>query len=828
MRIKKSFFAFVVMIGLTALFASCEDWGQMDPAAGTDVYPTRQKLETYSFNEDGLDEMAYVKSYNEGVSIVFDDSLYNQSLHLEGAQVQLVNPLTAVTLQNGAGFTFWLRAPEGQTTSNMLSLPDGTSLLPAAGIPNLEDGCPHFVGVQIRTTGYTIFMDGESVNATNDLDNVSLIAALNAAETIVVGSTNGEFWFDDFTAIRNQMTEKDYARPTIKKGAVKVPDPIYLNTFNSGVGDAEIIGAGSIRTDEDAHFGKVFQNVAGAKSTNYLLLPSHVLSHSATTQEMTIGFWVNAVNAGELNDYTYSPFMTAYASAPEGENGIPMFALQSRGPVQINNNGWSDFTGTNHVDGKVNIYHQNAWEAGDGAYNFVRNWLDDAQWHYYTITFKATQVTQYLDGQITNQWDFDPSIEGQQITGLFDNGGDYKYIVLGGNQAWGWGDPDAGFAFDDFVVYDQALSQSQVQRIIDIKNGVASDDEGDDFEYIEYVDGSAPMMTVGPTDCSAAWWAHFSDYYRIPAGATMHLRLKNHTSGGGNWNNWVLALTTDDVRGGGNYAEYEVLRSDLWGWGDSYTGAWENEGYGDWDQFRADMEGAIVDITIKRTGKNVLVDAVSTAPNGTVYHEWINADCGDGNQVIRAFLVCDGSYYEMQTDGCYVESAVDVETVTVGPTDCSAAWWAHFSDYFSIGAEKSLHLGLTNHTSGGGNWNNWVLAVTTDDERGGGNYAEYEVLRSDLWGWGDAYTGAWENEGYGDWDQFRIDMEGAYVDLDIERAGSLVKVTGTSTATNGTVYKEWITATCGDGKQTIRVFIVCDGSYYVMNPSDCYLKLPIY
>ena len=469
MKMKKSFIAFVGMIGLMFSLSSCEDWGKMDPAAGTDVYPTRQKLDTYSFNEESLEAMAYVTSTDVGVEAVYDDSLYNQSLHLNGAKVHLVNPLTTVKLQNGAGFTFWLRAPEGQTTTHMLSLADGTSLLPAAGITGLEDGYVHFIGVQIRETGFTIYKDGEAVMATNDSENGSLIAALNSASEIVVGADESEFWLDDFTSIRNQMTEKDAARPAIKKGAVKLPDPVYLLDFNSGLGEAEIVGAGSLRNDDAAGFGKVFQNVAGARSSNFLHLPSHVLSHSAESQEMTIGFWVNAANAGDINDYTYSPFLTAFNHAPAADQGMPMFALQSRGPVQINNNGWSDFTGAQHVDGKVNIYHKNAWEAGDGAYNFVRNWLEDGQWHYYAISFKATQVTQYLDGQITNQWEFDPAQDGQNVTGLFNNGADLSYIALGGNQAWNWGDPDGGFAFDDFVVYDKALNTDQVNKIIEDK-----------------------------------------------------------------------------------------------------------------------------------------------------------------------------------------------------------------------------------------------------------------------------------------------------------------------------------------------------------------------
>jgi len=233
----------------------------------------------------------------------------------------------------------------------------------------------------------------------------------------------------------------------------------YEQDFSSQAG-LTIVGGGSFV--EDDTFGHVYQNGGGAIRSHYLLLPEDVLSHSAETQQMTIAFWVNAKNAGAVNDYTYAPLFTAYA-AKANPNTFPMLALQSRGPVQVNCNGYCDFDGQTHVNGKVNIYNKNAWEAGDAAYNFVRNWLDDGKWHYYAITFKANEVVQYLDGEITNQWSLFSNVEGQQVTGLFSNGGDLKYICLGGNQAWDWGDQDAKFMFAKLLIQNNAMSQDDIK-----------------------------------------------------------------------------------------------------------------------------------------------------------------------------------------------------------------------------------------------------------------------------------------------------------------------------------------------------------------------------
>ena len=246
----------------------------------------------------------------------------------------------------------------------------------------------------------------------------------------------------------------------------------YEQDFSSPDG-LTIVGNGKYVTDDT--FGHAYQNGGGAIRSDYLLLPSDVLSHSAETQQMTIAFWVNAANAGTPENYPYSPFFTAYGSGPNETNDMPMLALQSRGNMQVNCNGWSDFTGANHVNGKVNIYNQYAWEAGDAAYNYVNNWLADGKWHYFVVTFKATEVTQYMDGEITNQWTFNPTIAGQCVTGLFSNGADLKYICLGGNQAWNWADVDGKFMFAKLLIQNNAMTQDDIkkQMIADKTTGIS-------------------------------------------------------------------------------------------------------------------------------------------------------------------------------------------------------------------------------------------------------------------------------------------------------------------------------------------------------------------
>lgn len=252
--------------------------------------------------------------------------------------------------------------------------------------------------------------------------------------------------------------------------------------FESADENVKIIGAGSFVDDADAKFGKVFSNVGGAIRTNYLTLPDTVLAQSAVSKELTIAFWVNA-NGKAVGDYPYAPFFTAYASNTNGaDNTYPMLALQSRGLAQVNCAGWTDFAGTEHVNGKSNVYNQNAWEAGDAAFNFVENWLEDNEWHYYTAVYTEAGLTIYLDGEVKNQWTCDGT-EGKTLAGLFSNGGDLKHICLGGNQAWGWADGDSPFKFDDVMITNYVLTPEEIAEII--KEKTVSDEPVVDPDLIE-------------------------------------------------------------------------------------------------------------------------------------------------------------------------------------------------------------------------------------------------------------------------------------------------------------------------------------------------------
>lgn len=256
--------------------------------------------------------------------------------------------------------------------------------------------------------------------------------------------------------------------------ADELPTPVYFNDFSSTDG-LTIVGNGVFEDDADARFGKVFHNdptLTKAIRTNYLLLPNDVLSHSATSKEMTIGFWVNMKDA---KDFFFSPLLSAYGMSPadnatagkEGNNeNWPMFVAEARGLLQLNNDGWCDFgINANPVGSDFN----------DGTPYVTTVWLDDVKWHYYTLVLTSTTAKVYVDGELKNGWTVDGTSDGQKIDGFFTYGANYKYICLGGNQAWNWGDPDPAFAFDDFAVYNKVLTADQIKQVMEAKIAIPAD-----------------------------------------------------------------------------------------------------------------------------------------------------------------------------------------------------------------------------------------------------------------------------------------------------------------------------------------------------------------
>jgi hypothetical protein len=104
--------------------------------------------------------------------------------------------------------------------------------------------------------------------------------------------------------------------------------------------------------------------------------------------------------------------------------------------------------------------------------------------------------------------------------------------------------------------------------------------------------------TVGLVDNTSPWWSAFSNYTTVIGTGYFHYKFVNYTNGVNNWNNWVLALTNGQNRNSNSYKECFLLRADNFGWGDYYVADNLANNF-DWANFKANMDGATVEISLK-------------------------------------------------------------------------------------------------------------------------------------------------------------------------------------------------------------------------------------
>lgn len=172
---------------------------------------------------------------------------------------------------------------------------------------------------------------------------------------------------------------------------------------------------------------------------------------------------------------------------------------------------------------------------------------------------------------------------------------------------------------------------------------------------------------VGNEDNSSTWWTAFSDYYTMKGNGTYTFKFTNYSSQANNWNNWILVCTTDADRNADGYAEYFALRPDNWAWGPG----WNTGGTGtcpgtlesgiDWTNFKSDMDGSTVVMTITREDNNISVRVDMTKGTVADWETWTQ-DVSDLPTTIRCFLTTELGHLDIES-AVWTESASGISSV---------------------------------------------------------------------------------------------------------------------------------------------------------------------
>ena len=304
-------------------------------------------------------------------------------------------------------------------------------------------------------------------------------------------------------------------------------------------------------------------------------------------------------------------------------------------------------------------------------------------------------------------------------------------------------------------------------------------------------------LVLGELDNSTGWWTAHTENIKVEPKETKVVNFTNYTDGGANWRNFLVVLNKASL------AEYAVLRADNFGWGDGYAACTPVGGQPDdaaWAEWLAAMNGARVTAYITNNGDGTAnVKAVMHGNNGVDYTQEYN-----GINTVDP----DDFYFRFTVEGGHL--VFDNE---LGTPDCTAGWWSAHTANVQVPAHTVCTVNLTNYTSGGANWNNFVVVLNK------ANLAEYAVVRADNFGWGDGYAACTPVGGQPSdeaWATWLAAMNGAKVTVQIVNNGDgTADVKAVMHGTDGVDYtQDYI------GINTVDP----DDLYFRFTVDGCYLK----
>lgn len=152
---------------------------------------------------------------------------------------------------------------------------------------------------------------------------------------------------------------------------------------------------------------------------------------------------------------------------------------------------------------------------------------------------------------------------------------------------------------------------------------------------------------------NAGWWSNFStDSYELLQGDMADFHFLNYSDMGENWHNWALygATATHGVSG---YSEYFGIRCD--NWDNTASGSSGCTSDFNWDTFKSDMNGSLVDMHTEYGDDGVfLMNSVITTADGLKYNYSYEKSLGSNPAKITLFFVSEKSYI----DGSGLENGV--------------------------------------------------------------------------------------------------------------------------------------------------------------------------
>lgn len=415
------------------------------------------------------------------------------------------------------------------------------------------------------------------------------------------------------------------------------------------------------------------------------------------------------------------------------------------------------------------------YDGADGTFNInlpanVQTGLldDPAEWHYVALSIHSKGYFVYVDGKKR----INETVSSFDMTkiGQFMANAPTLYIGYDGaniNEEWN---------IDEITWYRNTITSAQTT---------------DPRKPADTKDWS---VKVGSEGCTDGFFVPKSDFFTIEPGQTFHIGFENFTAGANNYENWVLVITdgtshTDAAYGASH--EYLVLRADNYGWGGKHDAANLSCTY-NWDTFKQDMNGAYVDLTVKRDGADVIITAITKTSNNVEY-KMTHKIVVDAEETIGAFLTLEKAHLIIHPEEVWIGESYEPGTYVVGATDFSSPFFTAFSNYYPISRKTITFDFINNNTGVGANYENWIIVCAQSAP--GGEKNEYFALRSDAYGWASHL----DNGGYANstishefnWDTYVKDMTGTRCIVQVSNSGSDVQIISKQIKADGTFMPDY-------------------------------------
>lgn len=309
----------------------------------------------------------------------------------------------------------------------------------------------------------------------------------------------------------------------------------------------------------------------------------------------------------------------------------------------------------------------------------------------------------------------------------------------------------------------------------------------------------ADYTIVGPEDnLNNGYYAgEHKKNYTLEPGKTIKIEFTVSTATddqleGDVWNSWyawavnfwdgTLNAITIEPR---NYGWED--KTDNNRWTEKWAKYWEINYPVDWESgynFRDNMiQGATVVTTIKRVGADVIIIYDITTTSNAKYRQYAVKTYGDGTQTIWFDLIVNHTHITIDNDKTVTTDTESVTGTLIGNLNRCAGFTTDASkkENFVIAPEGTLNLKFRNYTAGFFTWQSWMFEMLYN-----GKYCNMVAGNNNQWGELKSANGTFTNTNWPATDAEILEkMEGALVDLTIQRSGANVTVTAVHTPVSG-------------------------------------------